>query len=738
MSRIVQWKQPLIALFGVVMSCASTPANADLTLVRDGQPCAVIVIPGGRDWKTQSWTVQVEEQSARCLQANILQMSGARLPILADTQLGSAKVVDGRVVVNDAAPPDVFILLGDMELVRALGVTADDLAAGGLHVRTFPNALVLFGHPTLSHPTSDGGGLRAAVVYLLETFGCRYLWPGESGKVVPGRSTIAVAPMDYTFNPPIQQRYLRWGPITKRTEEGLRAMALDVAAYRQAMAQAMQTQAGALVEPPRYQNSADFGWLQWHGTGGDVGLRGGHAFGDAWTRWGQDHPDWFALQSDGTRDQSHAGSRSRLCVSNLGLIQAVADEVAEQARQNPTHRSFSLSPNDGGYSSFCTCSACESLDAPDGPTITLLSFDKVGKPERHAVNHVALTDRYVWFWNQIAQRVAASHPHLLLVVDAYSAYATAPRREKLHPSLVLRYVPSDDGEWQRWREAGASRMYWRPNVLLRASKQGELTVYARSLAEIMQRLARDGMLAVDMDSITGSWATLGLNYYVAARMSWNPDRTYDQVLDDFCVTGFDAAAPAVRRYFDLAEACYRDYPLYETPVAELVKLRAILADADASAGANGAVRRRIAFLRMGLNYTELRQRIDQMVQAAEAQQSYDASEAGQLIDLHHLMLRELALHHPLTIDAGLVMRYGVHHREWNVLGGSKRRPDADTLSAAAAATRLTGAENSIPEMLAAFGLDGSPLPAAKIDSAADVGTVMEADEAGVVHELPQP
>ena len=57
------------------------------------------------------------------------------------------------------------------------------------------------------------------------------------------------------------------------------------------------------------------------------------------------------------------------------------------------------------------------------------------------------------------------------------------------------------------------------------------------------------MLATDMDSIFDNWATQGLDYYIAARVSWDPALTFDAVLDDYCRSGFGAGAEQVKKYF---------------------------------------------------------------------------------------------------------------------------------------------------------------------------------------------
>jgi len=71
-------------------------------------------------------------------------------------------------------------------------------------------------------------------------------------------------------------------------------------------------------------------WGAWNGIGGYLGIGGGHAGGGlhgGWEEHGKTHPEWFALQPDGTRDQSAAGGRWQLCVSNPALIDHVADDI---------------------------------------------------------------------------------------------------------------------------------------------------------------------------------------------------------------------------------------------------------------------------------------------------------------------------------------------------------------------------------------------------------------------------
>ena len=76
------------------------------------------------------------------------------------------------------------------------------------------------------------------------------------------------------------------------------------------------------------------------------------------------------------------------------------------------------------------------------------------------------------------------------------------------------------------------------------------------------------MMGTDFDSCTHNWATQGLNYYIVARLHWNPEQDVDVIVDDFCKSGFGPAAKSVRQYFDLLEGLLNDAAAKEKkPVA---------------------------------------------------------------------------------------------------------------------------------------------------------------------------
>src|SRR5262249_51391403 len=149
----------------------------------------------------------------------------------------------------------------------------------------------------------------------------RYLWPGDLGKVVPRRDTIAVDDFQHRFSPKLAQRHIRSMGYHNRLQVGLDRLGFTKDDYERLRAAAQRTTAPA--------ESPD--WFGWHRLGGSLNLSGGHAFGHLWARYGKDHPDWFALQPDGvSRDQSASPDRARLCKSNADLIAAIAKEKIDE------------------------------------------------------------------------------------------------------------------------------------------------------------------------------------------------------------------------------------------------------------------------------------------------------------------------------------------------------------------------------------------------------------------------
>jgi hypothetical protein len=385
-------------------------------------------------------------------------------------------------------------------------------------------------------------------------------------------------------------------------------------------------------------------WFAHQRLGGNADILGGHAFDDWYERYGKEHPEWFALQPDGTRLQ--IGGRARLCVSNESLAAEVARDRLKYAEKHPGSY-IPMAPNDGGATNFfCMCPECRKLDPANGPAIELLFGKGPGRTQRWMGTYVSLTDRYVNFWNRVAAQVLAKSPDARFTTYAYSAYRDAPLSAALDPAYSVGFVGLtylNDGvrqeDLQRWNgwAAQASSLYLRPNLLLQGASYP--CNYAVEMAKDLAHCYQTGLVGADFDCITHDWATRGMVYYALARLLWNPGQPGEEIVADYCRTGFGPAEKPVRRYFEELELATQDIARFSTapnagnigqtreeeidaPVLtarerwerslpkaftaeRLARMEAALNEARESAGNNETVRKRVDFLRVGLDYARL-------------------------------------------------------------------------------------------------------------------------------------
>lgn len=258
-----------------------------LTLAKDGKANTAIVL---RDEATAAC-----RETAGILADHLKQICGAEFEVLREGDLAGARVENQKIITNGALPN--FILIGESKLAASLGATAEGLGPGGISIRTFPNSSVLLG---TSKPPTDSYGTRYAVTTFLEdSLGCRFLWPGEPGKVVPQQETIEVDSIDHRYTPILKQRRIRMATgYGDRKDKGVKRLGLEEADYHRFIKAAMETV------------SRDGGWARWQRLGGSLRLASGHSFGYMWEEHKDEHPEWFAVQPDGTRDQSRSHRRA--------------------------------------------------------------------------------------------------------------------------------------------------------------------------------------------------------------------------------------------------------------------------------------------------------------------------------------------------------------------------------------------------------------------------------------------
>lgn len=644
MSPTLLWKHTS-ALAALPQNVVRTGSSLPLVLQR--KPNSIIATSN-----KPSSTVAL---AAKVLSDHLLEISGARVPIVKESALHT-KVTDGRIV-NDAN--NIFILVGESNLTNQLGIKTQELENGAIRVQASDNTLVLLG---ADHPADPETTLYAVSAFLEDKLGVRYLWPGESGKVVPKQDDIIITEFLYQYSPKIKQRQIRNSdaPSPRRTI-GLEMLGATDADYAQLKTAADHTSASSPT------------WYTWQKLGGSMGLVTGHAFGYIWEKYGKEHPEWFAMQLNGSRDQSASPDRARLCVSNLQLQAAIARDKTEELDNHPGQTSVSIDPNDGGVTTFCVCPVCKKLDPPEGRPIRLWDF--TGK-ERKIVDYVSLTDRMVYFWNGIAEQVVKKYPDALLTVRAYSVYSAPPLHRKLHPNIVVEQVSGDYfieekiqqdlEDWTAWGKF-AKRLAWRPNIYSNQRRNGFPAVYVHRMASDVSARAKAGMISTDIDSMHKGWAINGINLYVLARLNWNPDLNVDAIINDYCITGFGKGAMAMKKYFqgiekltyevkddDRNTVSYTMASLYDA--SAIATLKGYLDEAQQATVGDMAIQKRIEFVRQGLSFAELQAQAFDLVQDIKDHGKTNKEKiAEDLMTKRYSLMKTIYQNHTLAIDIPMLL-----------------------------------------------------------------------------------
>lgn len=616
-----------------------------ILLVENKKEKTVIVIP--------EKPTSRENKSATIINEHIQKITGVKLPVLKIPELGEIKPsIAGIQTTGNKWENFNFVLIGNFDFFDKFNISLEKLGPEGMIVKTLGNTVIVSG--------KDEGGLRHATYAFLEELGCRYLWPGETGKVIPKKETLYIQETDIREEPKLVYRNIRDSlPTSPRLREGAIRIGLNPEKYAEIFIRSMQS------------GTLDDGWFAWHKMGSHREFYRGHSFGDYWKKYGKEHPEWFALQPSGTRDQSLSPERARLCHSNRELINEIIKNKIQELEKNPKQEGVSICLNDGGYTTFCLCENCRKLDPPEGSKIKLSDYT-TGTPWEF--EYVSLTDRVLWFSNQIAEGLSKVFPDKHLGFYAYSCYSAPPLKIKPHPNLVIFLVPgtytSENGRqqalkyWNDWAKYG-NKVFWRPNCLLANRRYMVPQNFSHKICEDMKYFYNKGMVGTDFDSCLHHWALMGLTYYVLAKAHWNPDKiNVDFIIDDYCEKGFGEASKYIKQYFQIIEEVTDEAARKEVSILEiynediLKKLKSCLEKAEEISKTidNKEVYERVKFLQTGLKFGELQIKKYKISQLKEDDKS--KKEMIETVNKEWVsLLKTIAEESPLAVNVPAVVYY---------------------------------------------------------------------------------
>lgn len=238
------------------------------------------------------------QSAAKDLQYYLQKIGGRDLPIVGTTGAGGLHFFVGSGTVP--------------EQDKAIA----DLPLEGWIIRSVDKGLLLAGND--KGPVKTATFDHSVPLFLEKYCGVRWLWPGESGEVVPHNPQMAIPDLNETGAPQFKRREMTAG-------------------Y------------------PRYwQPALKEQWREWVGhslQGDQVNANFGHAWASVMPKamYFEQHPEWYALVN-GKREPK------QLCISNPQL----RDEFVKRLLSMPANQKLdivSVSANDG--TGFCECDLCK-------------------------------------------------------------------------------------------------------------------------------------------------------------------------------------------------------------------------------------------------------------------------------------------------------------------------------------------------------------------------------------------
>jgi hypothetical protein len=489
---------------------------------------------------------------------------------------------------------------------------------------------------------TESGTANAVYTFLQRNLEVRWLWPGALGEDIIKRERVAFAPFEYRFHPPFRQRKMARSSVGAAGSNWFRRQRLD-------------------LDSLRYE--------------------AGHAFTSWWEKYHEEHPDYFALQPDGSRPAYPKPDTVKICVSSPRVQAQWLDNTVAAFRADPSKIMASASPNDSSLSGHCVCPDCRAWDAPGGEKVSL--YGQGGK-----VEGVMLTDRYVTFANLLARGLRERLPgrETSIGLHAYGPYTAPPVDAVPDPSIAIAYVghfplttdasrQEQKQQWAAWA-AKATMMIYRPNLwYFCGGVWGFPEVAMTRTIEDFRFLAENRCIGLMVDTWRQNWATQGPQYYLMAALAYDPLQDGAAVLRDYYHRGFGPAAGEIEKYWTLMERAHDKitaspevktssrYRFNLPPLFQQIYKGELLNEADAlfreaqtkTATGPEVYGQRVAFVRAGFEFTRLMMQGAAVMTKVRASDGKDAEAVRAGIEIWDKIEKLDRAADPLAINYGLTL-----------------------------------------------------------------------------------
>ena len=534
------WGHAALLVLSVCGWLATQPAFAEPYLVKDGKPCADIVIA---DKPPRGVKLAAGE-----LQTYLEKISGAKLAITntpgtnvsVHIYVGRSACTDTLKITDEGLKWGAFRMVSGKDWLVLLGYDKDFVVPK--YVARDPADILRlkkwdertgehWGNPyaldrlyrqysgQVGVSIYDDLGSLNAVCEFLRGLGVRWYMPGDLGEIVPALKTIALAPVDKTVRPDFGYRNL-----------GDYAPTFDFA-------------------------TRDAGMYKLHlGLNCAMAIPGPHGLNNV---NGRDevkkaHPEFYANHRTPDSNDKYFVS----CLSSPEFCDYTVKYARAAFDIYPDLQSISIWPNDSyGPGNMCKCDLCK------------------GKETSSRGNYGALSD-YVWgFVERVAREVYKTHPDRKVICGAYGAYTLPPEKiAKFSPNVMVGI--KDERYSFNNPEARAKALEIRKGWVGKVAP-GNLCMYEHylygswrlpvyfphAIAEDLRSLK--GLSQGESIELLQAWpANNGmadpgfnhLNVYVTARYYWDADQNIEALLSEYYDKFYGPAAREMKAFIEFSEA----------------------------------------------------------------------------------------------------------------------------------------------------------------------------------------
>ena len=526
-------KSPLrisfVAIYFLTTLCLFDQPGLAVTLVKDGKPVASIVVsdpiltakpdsPRDGQKTADANPVQKVRLAAEELQRYIEKISGAKLPIISESE-----PVSGPVVLVGASKKTALLKL--------------DIPSGLTSERKEEGYLIWAKNDTLVLAGNDEGpyqGTFFAVSEFLNRQGVRWFMPSEFGEVVPKCATIKIGNIEYRDKPDFIVR--SWGGS-------------GLAPELQRDDQIWELHNKLSVQPNQILQIPGDSWLRQYMPGKEMLTT---------------HPEYFAKQFDGSIDPYMVN------LTNPDVVKIVADKVkakiVEERKKDPNFNSLGFAPDDGIPMDFTkeTMALNQGFTAPGG---------RDGVP-----TELSISEEWFRFINNVIEEVLKDYPGFIITSNGYANRTFPPEGVKLNPNMGIMFAAiwcdllhayDDHKSWQsvmqgqelqRWGQICPHVFIYNYNYPLLVHNATPMPM-TRKLARNMPLIKKWGIVGFE-DEQAYQWMAHSIQtFYLRAKLYWHANDDAKAILNDYFEKWYGPAAKPSQAYWDAIEDTLEKTPI---------------------------------------------------------------------------------------------------------------------------------------------------------------------------------